>query len=241
MSITEKEDALFAQWRTHRPRLVADGVVSEADYLRAMPRICVVLKEVNDPDGGAWDLRRYLAEEGGRAATWSNVARWVHAIRLLQQGEEWSWAQYEQVDADFRRAQLQSICAFNLKKSPGMHTCDAGQLAQEAQLDRHFIQAQYALYDPDITLCCGTGDLFMEVAGLPPQPWQRTRRGIWWLATAPGKYVLHHPHPAARVGAHLLLYGLVDALREIRASAAAGAGAGCVPPIDIKEAAEKAT
>lgn len=225
MHMTEQENALFAQWRANCPRLVADGVVSPADYLTSTPRICVVLKEVNDPEGGGWDLRRYLADEGGRAATWTNVARWVHGIRQLQRGdEELPWAHYERVDASFRKAQLRSICAFNLKKLPGMHTCDPALLEQHAQLDRHYLQAQYALYEPDITLCCGTGDLFAGVVGLPPH-WQRTRRGVWWQATAPGKYVVDYAHPAARVGAHMLMYGLMDALREIRANAGAGAQA----------------
>jgi hypothetical protein len=31
--------------------------VSEADYLNTLPKIAIILKEVNDPGGGGWDLR----------------------------------------------------------------------------------------------------------------------------------------------------------------------------------------
>ncbi|WP_305417770.1 hypothetical protein [Photobacterium leiognathi] len=54
MSITDKENNLFIEWKENRKGFVSDGLVSEQDYLNSDIKICIVLKEVNDPDGGGW-------------------------------------------------------------------------------------------------------------------------------------------------------------------------------------------
>ena len=58
MTIVAKEDFLFRSWRKDRPGFVKDGVVSEQDYLASSPSIVFILKEVNDPGCGGWDLRK---------------------------------------------------------------------------------------------------------------------------------------------------------------------------------------
>lgn len=60
MSITEQEKELFALWSVNRKGFVFDGVVSETDYLASGLKVCFVLKEVNDIDGGDWDLRQFV-------------------------------------------------------------------------------------------------------------------------------------------------------------------------------------
>nr|MBF4295683.1 hypothetical protein [Vibrio anguillarum] len=71
------------------------------------------------------------------------------------------------------------------------------------------------LYDPDITICGGTGELFKDVAGFNNSEWKRTIRGVWWFERAPKKYVIAFCHPEARVDNPLIVYGLIDAIREI--------------------------
>lgn len=71
MNISDSEEQLFSQWQGSREGFVRDGVVSEKDYLESNPKIALILKEVNDPDGGGWDLREFIAE-GGRPQTWDN-------------------------------------------------------------------------------------------------------------------------------------------------------------------------
>ena len=110
---------------------------------------------------------------------------------------------------------LKSICAFNLKKSPGTHTTNSASLHAVANEDKDYIQQQYAIYDPDITICGGTGDLFKSVVGHAEQEWRRTTRGIWWYEREPAKYVVAFAHPEARVQNSLLVYGLLDAIKEI--------------------------
>ncbi|CAM3604465.1 hypothetical protein VA7868_03503 [Vibrio aerogenes CECT 7868] len=212
MSIHGQENALFDEWRGSRKGFVSDGLVSEYDYLNSDIKICIVLKEVNDPDGGGWDLRKFLAD-GARTQTWNNVVRWVTGIRSPER--EIPWKEFDVVSQEDRKYSLKSICAMNLKKSPGTHTADYASLNKVAYEDRSYIKKQYALYDPDITICGGTGELFKDVAGFNNSEWKRTIRGVWWFERAPMKYVIAFCHPEARVDNSLIVYGLIDAIREI--------------------------
>ncbi|MBL4898760.1 MAG: hypothetical protein JKX76_03815 [Colwellia sp.] len=212
MSICAQEDKLFNEWRNHRVQLVTDGVVSEKDYLDSKYKICFVLKEVNDPDGGGWDLREYLANES-RTQTWSNVSRWVYGISNIERDVPWS--EYKKVDLAFRSEQLKKICAFNLKKSPGTHTTDNISFNETIKADKIFIQKQYELYDPEITICCGTGTPFRNTLEFNEHTTKETHHGIEWFEREKEKYVFLFPHPEARIKNSLLVYGLIEAVREI--------------------------
>jgi len=90
MSIYEEEEQLFQQWERNREGFVRDGVVSEEDYIASTPKIAFILKEVNDPGGGGWDLRKFISE-GGLRQTWDNIVRWVCGIRNLPAIPEWDF------------------------------------------------------------------------------------------------------------------------------------------------------
>ena len=60
MSITNEENSLFGEWKGNRKGFVSDGLISEQDYLNSNTKICILLKEVNDPDIGGWDLREFI-------------------------------------------------------------------------------------------------------------------------------------------------------------------------------------
>ena len=140
MKVVFEEESLFQSWRKTRSGFVEDGVVSEQDYLVSSPSIVVILKEVNDPGGGNWDLRQFLREEGGRSQTWNNVARWAHGIRNRGQGDDWP-NQYEKISEEFRIEVLRSICVINLNKSPGTHTTKTEKLNKVATEDKVLIQS----------------------------------------------------------------------------------------------------
>jgi hypothetical protein len=214
MSIYEAEEQLFREWQASREGFVRDGVVSEKDYLASNPKIAFILKEVNDPSGGGWDLREFVSE-GGRAETWDNITRWVHGIRNLTSIPNWDF--YAEITNDFRIETLKSICAVNLKKSPGTHTTDHASLNAVANEDKEQIQTQYSFYDPDLTICGGTGDLFKRIVGHDSKEWKTTKRGIRWYEWDVHKYVVSFAHPEARVHSPLLVYGLLDAICEIYA------------------------
>lgn len=219
MNIADLEEKLFTEWQGNREDFARDGVVSEKDYLQSVPKIAFIFKEVNDSGGGGWDLREFLAE-GARPQTWDNTARWVHGIRNRKSIPDWTF--YEQINNEFRKETLKSICVMNLKKLPGGHTTDNTLLGDAADRDKEYIQRQYEIYDPDWTICGGTGDLFKLVVGHEKKEWQTTSRGIWWYKRDVNKYVVAFSHPEARVYKPLLIFGLLDAVNEICATAGTG-------------------
>lgn len=214
MSIREEEDKLFSEWKKNRKGFVSDGVVSEEDYENSNPKIAVILKEVNDPDGGNWDLRDKL-REGIGYKIWCNVARWVYGIKNLGSIPDWGEFQDKVDEAEERKELFKSICVMNLNKSPG------GSVASEswkkiAEEDKEYIQNQYAIYKPDITLCGGTSDVFKDVMDHDDQ-WKQTTRGAWWYEIETGKYVAHLYHPAIRgvVRNPLVFYEMFDTVKEL--------------------------
>lgn len=224
MTICEEEERLFEEWRRRRKPFVSDGVVSENDYQTSSPKIAFILKEVNDPNGGGWDLRKFL-REGGCEQTWDEVTRWVHGIRSLPGKHEWSF--YGEITEDFRKKTLKSIVAMNLKKSPGGSSTDLQALKAVAKEDAPYIKRQYAIYDPDITICGGdsTAEIFKEVVGHKME-WQKTKSigaqgdEIWWYKRndekKKPKVVVSYWHPAywCRTSEDLLSI-LLDAIDEI--------------------------
>lgn len=213
MKILTQEEALFAEWRSNRSGFVSDGVVSEADYLESEVKLCFILKEVNDPkDGGEWDLRTFLYK-GARPQTWNNIARWVNNIRFINR--DIKWAALSSVTKEYRKQHLRSICAMNLKKSPGGHTTNVTKFKDVVEDDRAYIKRQYDIYHPDITICCGTGQDFRLATEMSHTKVLKTSRGVKWFKNLDGNPVIMYVHPAARVHASFLTYGLIDAVREI--------------------------
>lgn len=217
VTICMREEELFKEWKKKRESFVPDGAVSERDYLKSCPKIAFILKEANDP-GDDFDLRQFLWEDGGRWQTWNNVARWVHGIRNLP--SECSWSFYEKIDKGFRRQVLRGIVAMNLKKSPGGANTRYADLERVAREDAEYIQKQYSIYNPDITICGGvntTAEIFQEL--VHPEmnrKWKQTTRGIWWYRRSTQKCVVAFSHPAVRGQDALLLYALLDAIKEIK-------------------------
>ena len=212
MTISTHESLLFEKWKSNREDFVLDGVVSELDYQKSKDKLCFVLKEVNDLGGGGWDLREFI-KEGARSHTWDNISRWVTGMRNIN--TEISWSELENIDEDYRKDVLRSICAFNLKKSPGSHTTERASFDAVVQEDKEYIKKQYELYDADITVCCGTGWDLRWTLDLNDENIFITSRGIKWFMNKRNKPVFIFAHPAARIQDSLLVYGLIDAIREI--------------------------
>ncbi len=218
MNIHDQEESLFSKWKKERKNskttFVRDGVISEIDYLKPGPKIVFILKEVNSSDGKDWDLREYLrrgAPKGG--STWNNAARWVYGIKNRKSMPDWE--DFQKITEKFREDTLKSICAINLKKKPGKGGANLKVLEKTARKDSQFIQQQYAIYDPDLTLCCGTGQLFKEVVGHCGKGWRKTRRNVSWYERAANKYVIDFFHPARPIESSLMLFSLIDTVNEI--------------------------
>ena len=115
--IAEKEHRLFDAWSARDESFVRDGIIDAEEYARCRVKLLFVLKEVNDSDGGGWDLREFL-RGGGRGPTWNTVTRWVEGIQQLPHIVPWE--ALEDVDNDRRSRALRKIVAVNLKKEPGI-------------------------------------------------------------------------------------------------------------------------
>jgi hypothetical protein len=210
----DAETALFEEWRSVSPNMVTDGVVNPTSYCKQPNRVLLILKEVNSPGAGGWDLREYL-RTGGREHTWNNVTRWLAAINNLPGATDWN--EIIKITEEDRRAALSGLAAMNLKKVPGGHTAVPEQVANAAKDNTERLRRQFDLYQPHLTICCGVGDLAYGVLfGSSGPGWQQTTRGIRYCEVEPNRFMIAYSHPEARVHAPLLIYGLVDAVKEIR-------------------------
>lgn len=219
MTLRESEEQLFAEWRGKRSVFYPDGVVNEEAWMRSTPKILLLMKEVNDPNGRGWDLRTFLSTTD-RQDTWDSVTRWIRAIRALP--TELPWRDVRSVEPEHRREHLGSLAVMNLKKTPGRHTADVKTFRKIVAEDQSFLRRQFSLYDADLVICCGsevTRAFFDWIGPEHAKRWKRTRRGIEFLEYTPGKHVIDYAHPEARVAPFLLHYPLVDAVREIRLDA----------------------
>ncbi len=211
--ISDQEDELFQRWKGSRNNLVADGVVDETSFLASPIRLLFILKEVNDQEEGGWDLREFL-RQGGRPATWNNLARWVSGIYRLPQIA--SWDKVKNVTSIDRQQALRPISAINLKKTPGRYSADPKEIARFAYEDSELIGAQVALYMPKLVICCGTGDIYKQVTDpRNEKKWQTTSRGIPYYFNEHKAAVLSYSHTGARVPPQVLYYCLLDSISEI--------------------------
>lgn len=214
-SLNAREDALFEAWKRRlghaAENFVPDGAVCGETYESTWPRIVFLLKEVNDPGGGDWDLRDFL-RSGGRWQTWNNVTRWTEGILALP--EIHPWKNLERIDENARTRGLRKIAAVNIKKTPGGATADAGGLHRFALENGEFIRRQLDLYRPNLIVGCGSGvsDVFFEYIYGAPE-WRKTVRGTSYVALGSATYFDYY-HPAARVSARLLYEELIDSVRE---------------------------
>ena len=215
MNIRDREDELFSEWEKSRKEFVRDGVVSEDYYKKSNPKIALILKDPHGDGGG--DIRTWIRDKGGGyGSTWNDVVRLIWGIRNRE--KKIIWRDFPNLDDDFRFTHLRSICAMNLKKSVGGASTDSDKLRGVALKDKKYIQEQYALYDPDITIC-GSSEvywLFRKVFDIGDEDWEnQTSRGVHWYERSPGKYVIESYHPAARISSSLRFYQLIDAVNEI--------------------------
>lgn len=213
---TLHEDALFSRWSVRHTGFVKDGAVDAQAYWVSNPRLLFILKEVNDPKCGNWDLRKFL-HDGGRTQTWNNITRWTEGIRLVYNHPkaDMHWAQFASISEDRRRKTLRNIAAMNLKKSPGGHTSNTHELHQIAKQDQAFLREQFDLYKPDVVVCCGSS-VALEISKILKIPkWQQSSRGVEYAIYDSDCTVFSYCHPEARVTDQLLFYGLLDSVREI--------------------------
>lgn len=214
MDIEKRQQELFDKLRQADPSIIMDGVSDEKQYISAPYRIMYVLKEVNG--GSGWSLCDHL-QSGGRDRehdpTWDNIARWTEGIFNLP--KELPWSELEKDCWTRRERILPKICAINVKKTSGSYVSDENKIYTAARSNADILLQQLTLYDPEIVICCGTEDAFVDACFSGKQiEWKMTTRGIWYFRDE-DKIVISFSHPAARVKYCYLYYALLDAVKEI--------------------------
>lgn len=218
MTIREQENQLYNEFQSPRKKIIRDGIVDEAIYKRSKPKLLFLLKEVNYPDAPeTWDLRDYVKEHA-RGYTWDNIARWVLGIQNFRKDLSWETVQAEVKKNKYHL--LRSIVAMNVKKSPGGASADAAQLQKWAGEHGDLLRRQFALYRPDLVVCCGfsTSDAAKAAGLIEPNSGVQSKHGVWYTSISKKTKWITFYHPQARYPHHLMYYGLIDAAREVLAS-----------------------
>ncbi len=200
MTIRDQEERLFKQWKDEGncEYFVKDGVVNHEAYNASKRKIVFILKEYPAWEEGDYDLRcGELINPHGEG--WKNVAKILCSIN--------KWCNPEANNDGVPDKMPDNICAFNMMKERGDQYTDWKKLKRVAERDSEHIRCQFAIYDPDLTLCMGYNqqqgdmlDIFREVMGHTDQPEkQHTKKDGWgWYERSPGKIVVGAYHMSNR-------------------------------------------
>lgn len=122
VSRQEKLDQMFIEWRKRIPKsipFIEEGLVDEASWEDAHPRIMVLLKEANSADDG-WKYQNFIMDRGylNEKATWPTLIRWVYGLLnnypMFTEVER-NWASIRELSLDF----FKGVYFANVKKIPG--------------------------------------------------------------------------------------------------------------------------
>ena len=149
-----EQNKVFEKHRKKYDEFCEDGIVSGLDYIMSNYKICYILKETNSKTG--FDLAKFV-REGCCGATWNNISRWTAGLVFNKEFDDVS-----SINKDDRIKYLASIAAINLKKTPGSASSNNKVIRQFARDDKAYIIDELKVIDPEIIICCGTGDIFIE-------------------------------------------------------------------------------
>jgi uracil-DNA glycosylase len=120
------------------------------------------------------------------------------------------------IDEPQRKEVLKSICTVNVKKTPGAGTAGENELDHIADEDERFLKKQFALYSPDLVICCGQVPANVHYRCQDANAlWQVTSRGQKYWLSSTGTAVIQFFHPQARKSKRNLYGQLIDAAKEI--------------------------
>lgn len=149
-----EQNKVFEKHRKKYDEFCEDGIVSAIDYTMSNFKICYILKETNSSTG--FDLAKFV-REGCCGATWNNISRWTAGLVFGKKFDD-----VKSINKADRIKYLAPIAAINLKKTPGSASSDCKVIRQFARDDKAYIIDELKAVDPEIIICCGTGDIFIE-------------------------------------------------------------------------------
>jgi len=214
MEIKKKENNLFEDWKLKRPNLIPDGIVNHDNYCNNPTKVLYILKEVNG--GKNWDLRNFLSK-GGRWRTWNNVVRWQFGIENVNDNSIKRFNEINYVNNEIRKKYLNKIAVVNLKKVSGSNSSKMSEIERYSREDRDYLKKQIKLYEPDVIICCGTGEIVEKhklTEGLTE--WKHTSSGIKYSQNNE-TIVIDYFHPQQyRIRKEKLYIDLIYAYLEIK-------------------------
>lgn len=150
----KEQNKVFDKHRKKYDEFCEDGIVSGIDYIMSNFKICYILKETNSAIG--FDLAQFV-REGCCGATWNNISRWTAGLLFNKEFDD-----VKSISKDDRIKYLAPIAAINLKKTPGLPYSNNKIIRNYAREDKSYIIDELRAIDPEIIICCGTGDIFIE-------------------------------------------------------------------------------
>lgn len=217
--ITKKEDELFKRWCSAMPaeerlRFVPDGLF---DSTTTDVKVLFALKDAYDNTSDATkpltlDLRCYGRDEA-KSRAWVTMAAWAYGIKALPQQP--SWPEVTQASRDGRLQALQGTGLMNIKKTASHQpTTNVVELAQHGEDYGKYIQEQWLLYKPNITIC-GSWRVFDALCKAlcilnKDVKIERGMKYVPFQVDQKVHYIIEACHPAARYPAAMKYYSVVD-------------------------------
>lgn len=156
---------LFARWKQARPeydnesegkRFSLDGIQNYDAWKNSIPKILFLLKE-NRAAADDWEPCQGINRDANPFSI--NITRWRQLIMdsYLKDSKEPSYLRLELPES------VNDIAIIEVKKvNEGKGSSSYNDIRNYARKDRDFIKEQIELINPDIILCCSTGDFYSD-------------------------------------------------------------------------------
>lgn len=199
MNKREALHQLFTEWEAAVPvykgAFIRDGIVNEAAYEKARPRVLFISKETNLVAGKpAYDYSEMLSQEPGNMFV-KRLAQWAY-------GFQHKWPAFEQLsgnkDAAIWVDVLAQIAFLDVKKSGGTGKANDREIEQHIVMNRPWLQKQIEIIDPDVIVCTlRSKALVMALFELSDKQWVQTpfNRCVFKYGSAA---VVDFYHPSGR-------------------------------------------
>ncbi|MFR7871729.1 MAG: hypothetical protein ACLU2L_04390, partial [Fenollaria timonensis] len=151
--------------------------------------------------------------EGCCGDTWNNVSRWTAGLLFNKEFDD-----VKSISKDDRIKYLAPIAAINLKKTPGSASSNNKVIRQFARDDKAYSIDELKAIDPEIIICCGTGDIFIEeILDKKSSDFENVKNNddlyYYWHND---KLILKYMHPQPRgISSKYLFDNLVPYVKEI--------------------------
>ena len=172
---------------------IKDGIICPKKFgkhPKSKHRILWILKEANDPDGGGWSLKDFLATRVDESEGLFSYKRWSATFGLVikvSYGLLNGYIDYDKIEDDLKKASdiLDYIAIINIKKVPGGSRAYLSSIAKE--MNPQVILKQINEIKPDIVIGGNTlwilakNNLFLQESDLSKKSWGIYKNDVLWV------------------------------------------------------------